>query len=96
MIKENGIEEHLIKDEQNDKLITAEKRQLTAKTCLYKKLNIEKVNMTATIALSGLSSLGLDEILSEYAGSLPRNLINLKPITQYLNSVDKCEGGKKS
>ena len=52
--------------------------------------------MTGTIASSGLTSLGPDETMSEYAGSLPENPINLESITQYLNSLDDYEGGARS
>lgn len=52
MIKKNGVKEHLIEDEQDDKLIAAKKYQLAAKTCLCEELNIEEVNVTATITLS--------------------------------------------
>ncbi len=45
--------------------------------------------MTATAPSSRLTSLGPDETLSEYAGSLPGDPINLESITQYLNSVDE-------
>lgn len=34
--------------------------------------------------------------MSEYAGSLPGDPINLESITQYLNSVDEYESGKRS
>lgn len=35
------------------------------------KLDVEEVNMTATIASSGLANLGPDKTLSEYTRSLP-------------------------
>ena len=34
--------------------------------------------------------------MSEYAGSLPEDLINLASIFQYLNSVDNYKGGARS
>ena len=37
-----------------------------------------------------------DETLSEYAGSLPGDPINLQSITQYLDSVDEYESGRRS
>ena len=42
-----------------------------------------------------MTNLGLDETLSEYARSLPRNTINLESITQYLNFVDEYKSGRK-
>ena len=88
MITEADIEEHLIKDEQDDKFIAAEPRQLVAKTRLCDKNNVTKVDITATIASSELNSLGPNETLSEYAGNLRGGPINLESITQYLNSID--------
>ena len=52
--------------------------------------------MTAAVASSELTSLDPDETLSEYAGSLPGDLINLESITQYLNYVDEYESGRRS
>ena len=52
--------------------------------------------MTATVLSSQLTSVGPDETLSEYAGSLPRDPINLESITQYLNFVDEYENGSRS
>ncbi len=52
--------------------------------------------MTATVASSELTSLDPDETLSEYAGSLPGDPINLESITQYLNFVDEYESGRRS
>ncbi len=43
-----------------------------------------------------MTSLDPDETLSEYTGSLPGDPINLESITQYLNSVDEYESGKRS
>ena len=37
--------------------------------------------MTGTIASSGLTSLGPDETMSEHAGSVPEDPINLESIT---------------
>ncbi len=96
MIMEADIEEHLIKDEQDDKLIAAEQPQLAAETCLREEINVAEVDMTATVASSELTSLDPYETLSEYVGSLPGDPINLESITQYLNSVDKYKSGKRS
>lgn len=52
--------------------------------------------MTGTIASSTLTSLDLDETLSEYAGSLPEDPINLESISRDLNSVDDYESGARS
>ncbi len=52
--------------------------------------------MTGAIASSGLTNLGLDEAMSGYAGSLPKDPINLESISQCLNCVDDCEGGARS
>lgn len=52
--------------------------------------------MTASVPSSQLTSVGPDETFSEYAGSLPGDPINLKSITQYLNSVNKYESGRRS
>ena len=52
--------------------------------------------MTDAIASSEYTSLGLDETISQYTGSLPEDPINLESITQYLNSVDNYEGGARS
>jgi len=95
-ITEADIEEHIIEDEQDDELIAAEQRQLVAETRLRDELNIPEVEMTATAPSSWLTSLGPDERLSEYAGSLPGDPINLEYITQYLNSVDEYESGRRS
>lgn len=96
MITEGDIEEHLIEDEQDDELIAVEQRQLVAEIRLREELNNVEVDMTTTVASSELTSLGPDETLSEYAGSLPGDPINLESITQYLNSVDEYESGKRS
>ncbi len=52
--------------------------------------------MTATIALSGLISLGTSKTLSEYIRLLPKDLINLESITECLNPVDDYNSGKRS
>lgn len=65
MITEADIKKHLIEDEQDDELITAEQRQLVAKTRLREELNIAEVDMTATVTSSELTSLGPYETLSE-------------------------------
>ena len=52
--------------------------------------------MTATVASSELTSWDPDETSSEYAGSLPREPINLESITQYRNFVDEYESGRRS
>ncbi len=96
MIIEADIEKYLIEDEQDDKLIAAEQLQLAAETCLPEEINVAEVDMTATVASSKLTSLDQDETLSEYARSLPGNPINLESITQYLNSVDEYESGRRS
>ena len=96
MIMEADIEEHLIKDEQDDKLIAAEQPQLAAETCLREEINVAEVDMTATVASSELTSLDPYETLSEYVGSLPGDPINLESITQYLNSVDEYESDRRS
>ena len=48
-ITEADIEEHIIEDEQDDKLIAAEERQLVAETRLRDELNIPEVDMIATV-----------------------------------------------
>ena len=96
IITEADIEEHLIEDEQDDKLIAAEQPQQAAETRLCEEINFAEVDMTATVASSKLTSLDPDETLSEYAGSLPGDPINLESITQYLNSVDEYESGRRS
>ncbi len=50
MITKADIEEHLIKDQQDDELIAAEQPQLAAKTRLREKISIAEVDMTATVA----------------------------------------------
>lgn len=45
---------------------------------------LDEVDITDTIASSRLKSLGPDETMSEYTGSLPEDLINLESISQYL------------
>lgn len=52
--------------------------------------------MTGTIASSTLTNLDPDEIMSEYAGSLPEDTISLASISRYLNSIDDYEGGARS
>lgn len=52
--------------------------------------------MIAIASLSQWIILDPDEILSDYARSLPRDLINLESITNYLNFVDKYKSGKRS
>ena len=86
----------MVNDEQDDALIRDKQRQLEAETCLCKKSNNDKVDMTGTIALSALTSLYPDETMSEYAESLPEDPINLESISRYLNSVDDYEGGARS
>lgn len=44
-----------------DAFIRDEQRQLEIKTRLYEEVNIDKVDMTGTIASSGLTSLGPDK-----------------------------------
>ena len=95
-ITEANIKEYIIEDEQDDELIAAEQRQLVAETRLREELNVPEVDMTATVPSSRLTSVGPDETLSEYAGSLPGDPINLESITQYLNSVDEYESGRRS
>ena len=96
IITEADIEGHLIKDEQDDELIAAEQPQLAAETHLREEINVAEVDMIATAASSELTSLDPDETLSEYTGSLPGYPINLESITQYLNSVDEYESGRRS
>ncbi len=81
MITEADIKEHLIEDEQDDELIAAEQPQLAAETRLCEEINVVEVDMTDTVASSELTSLDPDETLSEYAGSLPEDPINLESIT---------------
>lgn len=95
-ITEADIEEHIIEDEQDDKLIAAEQRQLAAETRLHEELDVPEVDMIATVPSSRLTSVGPDKTLSEYAGSLPGDPINLESITQYLNFVDEYESGRRS
>ncbi|MCJ1347946.1 hypothetical protein MMC31_006176, partial [Peltigera leucophlebia] len=92
----DDIEEHVIDDEQDDAPIRDKQRQLDVETRLCEELDVDEVDMTGTITLFGLTSMGPDETMSEYAGSLPEDPINLEPITQYLNSVDDYEGGARS
>ena len=96
MIIEANIEEHLVEDKKDDKLIAAEQPQLAAETRLCEEINIAEVDMTATVALSELTSLDSDETLSEYVRSLPGDPINLESITKYLNSVEEYENGRRS
>ncbi len=95
MITEADIEKHLIEDEKDDELIAAEQPQLAAETRFREEINVAEVDMTSTFASSELTSLDPDEILSEYARSLPGDPINLESITQYLNSVDEYESGRR-
>lgn len=81
----------MVDDEQDDALIRDEQRQMEAETRLREEANIDEEDMTGTIAPSGLKSLGPDETMSEYAGSLPEGPINLESITQYQNSVGWCK-----
>ena len=94
MTTKADIKEHLIENEEDDKLIAVEQPQLADETRLREKINVAEVDMTATFASSELTSLDPDETLSEYAGSLPGDPINLESITQYLNSVDEYESGR--
>ena len=96
IITEADIKELFIEDEQDDELIAAEQCQLAAETRLCEERNVAEVDITATVASSELTSLGHDKTLSEYSGSLPGDPINLESITQYLNSVDKYESGRRS
>ncbi len=96
MIIEADMEEHLVEDEKDDKLIAAEQPQLAAETRLCKEINIAEVDMTATVASSELTSLDQDETLGEYVRSLPGDPINLESITKYLNSVEEYESGRRS
>lgn len=96
MITKGDIKEYFIEDEQDDELIAAEQGQLAAETLLREELNNEDVDKTATVLSSRLTSLGPDETLSEYAGRLPGDTINLESITQYLNSVNEYKSGKRS
>ncbi len=96
MITEADVEEHLIKDEQDDEFIAAEQPQPVAETHLREKMNVVDVYMTATVASSQLTSLNPDKTLSEYAGSLPGDPIHLESITEYLNSKDEYESGRRS
>lgn len=49
--------------------------------------------MTGTIASFTLTSLDPDETMSDYAGILPKDLINIESISQYQNFVNDYEGG---
>ncbi len=86
----------MIDHKQEDALIRDEQRQIETETCVREEPNIDKVDMTGTIASSTLINLDSDETMSEYSGSLPENPINLAPISRYLNSVDDYEGGARS
>ena len=70
---EDDIKEHVIDDEQDDSLTRDEQRQLEVETRLREEVDVDEVDMTGTIASSGLTSLGPDYIISEYAGSLPED-----------------------
>lgn len=96
MITEDDIEEHLIDDQQNETPIRDEQHQLGAETRFCEEPNIDKVDITGTIASSTLTNLDPDGLLSEYGGSLPEDSINLASIFRYLNSVDDDEDGAKS
>ena len=87
---------NIINDEQDNALIRDEQRQLEAETRLCEEPNIDEVDITGTIASSRLTSVALDETMSEYAGSLPEDPINFASISRYLNSVDDYEGGARS
>lgn len=72
IITEDDIENYVVHDGQDDALIRDGQRQLEAKTHLCEELDVE-VDMIGTIASSESTSLGLDETLSEYAGSFPES-----------------------
>ena len=86
----------MIDDEQDDTPIRDEQRQLDAETRLREEPNIDEVDMTGTITSSRLTSVTPDETMSEYAGSLPEDPMNLTSVSQYLNSVDEYESGARS
>ncbi|MCJ1342384.1 hypothetical protein MMC31_000566, partial [Peltigera leucophlebia] len=65
IITEDDIEKHMVDDEQYDVLIRDEQRQLDAETRLRKELDVDEVDMTGTIASSGLTNLAPDETASE-------------------------------
>lgn len=52
--------------------------------------------MTSTILSSQLASVGPDVTVSEYAESLPEDLIKFQSILQYLNFVDEYKSGRRS
>lgn len=83
-------------DEQDDALIKDKQRQLDAETRLCEEPDVDELDMTGTIASSGLTNLDFEEMMSEYAGSLPKSPTNLEYITQYPNFVNDFEGSARS
>ena len=88
VIREDDIEEYVVNDEQDDAFIKDEQPQLDAETRLCEEPDVDEVDITGTIASFGLKSLGPDEMVSEYAGGLPEDHINLDSITQRQGSPD--------
>ena len=85
----------MVDDEQDDALIRDEQRQLDAETRLPEEPVVDEVDMTGTIASSGLTSLGPDETMSEYARGLPEDPINFESIIQFPNFVDDYKSGAR-
>ena len=86
----------MIDDEQDYALIKDKESQLKAETRHREESNIDKVDMTSTIASSKLTSLDLDQTMSKCACSLPEDLINLAFISRYLNYVNDYKDGARS
>ena len=96
IISDDEIGEDVVDDEQDNAFIRDKQRQLKAETCLCEDINIDEKDMKGTIALSGLTTLGPDKTINEYARCLPWDHINLEFISQYLDSVDDYEDGARS
>ncbi len=96
IISDDEIEEDVVDDEQDNALIRDKQRQLKAETCLREDINIDEEDIKGTIASSGLTNLGPDKTMNEYAGCLPEDHINLESISQYLDSVGDYEDDARS
>ena len=96
IISDDKIDANMVDEEQDDGLIRDKQRKLEAETRLREVMNIDEEDITGTIVSSGLTSLGPDEIISDYAESLPEDSIILESIFQYLNHVDNYKNEARS
>lgn len=78
----------MIDNNQDNTFIKDKQHQLKAENCFCKELNIDKIDITNTIASFKLTNLIPDKIMNKYAGNLLKNLINIIFIFQYLNFID--------